>query len=86
MICGTNGWKLLEPVMAIIDNSSAVEVFVFDEDPYARISINEAIEHLYADRSKISTGILNQRFFDKKETISHFQISFIFTQRQKSPF
>ncbi|XP_055309339.1 protein arginine N-methyltransferase 5-like isoform X2 [Sitodiplosis mosellana] len=51
MICGANGWKLLEPVMAIIDNSKTVEVFVFDEDPCARISIKEAIEHLYADRN-----------------------------------
>lgn len=56
MICGEHGWKLLEPVMAITNNSVAVEVFVFDEDPCARISIIEATEILYNDRSKVLTG------------------------------
>lgn len=72
MICGADGWKLLEPVMAIIDNSNTVEVFVIDEDPCARISINEAIEHLYPDRSKISMGISNQTGFLMKTAIFHF--------------
>lgn len=57
MICGENGWKLLEPVMAILNNSNAIQVFIFDEDPCARISINEATEILYNDRSKILMGI-----------------------------
>lgn len=58
MICGENGWKLLEPVMSIINNSDAIEVFVYEEDPCARISIDEATEILYNDTSKILMGIL----------------------------
>lgn len=68
MISGTNGWRLLEPVMTVINNSDAVEVFIFDEDPSAQISISEAIEHLYSDRSK-ATGITNRKFLPKKSII-----------------
>lgn len=42
--------------MNTINNSKAVDVFIFDENPCAQISIKEAIEQLYADRSK-ETGI-----------------------------
>lgn len=55
MICGWNGWKFLEPVITVIGNSDAVEMFILDEDPCNRISITEAIKHLYTDRSKSFT-------------------------------
>lgn len=52
MICGVNGWKLLEPAMSVIGELESVDVFVYEENACVRISINEAIEHLYAGKSK----------------------------------
>ncbi|XP_031633728.1 protein arginine N-methyltransferase 5-like isoform X2 [Contarinia nasturtii] len=50
LISGSNGWNLLNYIMTKFNDSDAVEVFIFEENPCSQLLINEAIEHLYADR------------------------------------
>lgn len=61
IICGTNGWNLLDPVMSLMGNSTDMQLFIFEEDASVRITINETIEHLYAGCSKLLTISILER-------------------------
>lgn len=52
MICGSGSWKLLSPLVNLIENPDAVEIFIHDEDPNMQVLISDIVESLYADISK----------------------------------
>lgn len=58
MICGSNGWKLIAPVMSMVEVSGAVEVFVYEEDKCSQIQINDIIDSLYSEKSKMRNVVI----------------------------
>lgn len=52
MICGSGGWKLLSPLVDLIENSKTIEIFIYEEDPNMQILISDIIESLYVDMRK----------------------------------
>lgn len=54
MLCGSGSWKLLSPLVALIEKSDNVEIFIYEEDPNLQILISDIIESLYVDISKKS--------------------------------
>lgn len=65
MLCGLGSWKLLSPLVGLIENSNTVEIFIYEEDPNIQILISDIIESLYVDISKK---------FLKKIHAKHFRI------------
>lgn len=52
MLCGSGSWKLLSPLVALIENPKSAEIFIYEEDPNVQILISDVIESLYADTRK----------------------------------
>lgn len=52
MICGWGGWKLLSPLVDLMENSKTTEIFIYEEDPNMQILIGDIIASLYVDIRK----------------------------------
>lgn len=53
LICGSNGWKLLSPVLAMTEITDAVEIFVHEENESFQVLIYDIIDSLYSDKSGV---------------------------------
>lgn len=59
MICGSDGWKLISPLVELIENSKNVKnvnIFIHEEEPNKRIMISDINESLYMDTRKKCTS------------------------------